>query len=194
MYSDSLTILHAFMPAYPEGALTEDVVTCPVEVWVDETGVPSHVRVVDCQEPFVEACRSGVIEWRFAPVLLDDDPIKFVTTFQVQFEPPVEQAITSIPHPVTGEPFVVPHDFSLIQTKRSPRPRIPSSDGASVVETCKVMMFVESDGRVSEAIVDDACDNEDAIRSAALKWRFHPYLVQEQPTPFALPTAMETLY
>ncbi|NUR54966.1 MAG: energy transducer TonB, partial [Acidobacteria bacterium] len=81
--------LHDVRPVYPASmrdAGREGVV--PLEAIIGRDGTVTSVRVVSAQvhPDFAAAAMDAVREWRFAPTLLNGEPVEVVMTVSVSFK------------------------------------------------------------------------------------------------------------
>ena len=72
-------------PTYPFGVETGDD-RCVAHVFVDEAGHPYDVDVAACRDPFVQAARTALLQWRWAPVRdASNQPIRFYVKVGIRF-------------------------------------------------------------------------------------------------------------
>jgi protein TonB len=73
-------------PVYPAAALAMGLEGRVIlEAIVDEEGRVIDVRVVRSADVFDKAALASVRQWRYAPVLIDGRPVKFILTVVVSF-------------------------------------------------------------------------------------------------------------
>ncbi|MEZ4241740.1 MAG: hypothetical protein R3F59_37450 [Myxococcota bacterium] len=77
-------------------------VSCMVHVEADARGFTTEVVVEGCEEPYVEAARSAVQAWRFAPMEVDGGPIATALSLRTTF----------VARPPAVEPEYVPSEES----------------------------------------------------------------------------------
>jgi TonB family protein len=102
-------------PTYPPGAHGDAVVILDVDVTPD--GHVQAARVVEGEEPFASAARSGALAWSFDPATRDGAPIRATIRARVTFSEP---ATTSSPPP------------SDTSTAPAPAPSAPAPSSAAV--------------------------------------------------------------
>ena len=79
-------LLHRVEPVYPTSAVASRVEgTVVVEATVDERGYVQDVRVLRSIGPLDEAAREAVMQWRYSPLRVNDQPAQFILTVHVSF-------------------------------------------------------------------------------------------------------------
>lgn len=79
-------LVYSVRPVYPETARLARVQgTVRMEVLVGKDGRVEEVNVLDGPSLLIEAAREAVRQWRYAPTVIDEDPVPVLTTVNVDF-------------------------------------------------------------------------------------------------------------
>ena len=79
-------LLHRVEPVYPPDAVAARVVgTVVVEATVDERGQVQAVKVLNSIGPLDQAAIDAVMQWRYRPLLVNEQPSQFILTVNVSF-------------------------------------------------------------------------------------------------------------
>jgi len=79
-------LVHRVEPAYPPDAVAARVEgTVVVEATVDETGQVQEIRVLRSIASLDQAAIDAVMQWRYSPLRLNDQPARFILTVNVSF-------------------------------------------------------------------------------------------------------------
>ena len=79
-------LIHRVEPIYPPEAVAARVDgTVVVEATVDEQGIVQEVRVLRSIGPLDQAAKTAVMQWRYTPLRVDDQPTSFILTVNVSF-------------------------------------------------------------------------------------------------------------
>ena len=83
---DSPELVHRVEPVYPPNAVADRVEgVVVVEATVDDQGHVQEVRVLRSIGPLDQAAIDAVMQWRYLPLLVNDQPSRFVLTVNVTF-------------------------------------------------------------------------------------------------------------
>ena len=79
-------LIHRAEPVYPPSAVAARVEgTVIVEATVDERGNVREVRVLRSIAPLDQAAIEAVMQWRYSPLHVNDQPVQFILTVHVSF-------------------------------------------------------------------------------------------------------------
>ena len=79
-------LIHRVEPVYPTSAVASRVEgTVVVEATVDEQGHVQEVRVLRSIGPLDQAAIEAVMQWRYLPLRVNDQPSQFILTVHVSF-------------------------------------------------------------------------------------------------------------
>jgi TonB family protein len=79
-------LVYSVRPAYPESARLARVQgTVRMEILVGKDGRVEEIKVLEGPSLLIEAAREAVRQWRYAPTVMDDEPVPVLTTVNVEF-------------------------------------------------------------------------------------------------------------
>ena len=79
-------LLSRVEPVYPPDAVAGRIEgTVVVEATVDEQGHVEHVKVLRSIGPLDQAAINAVMQWRYSPLRIDEQPARFILTVNVSF-------------------------------------------------------------------------------------------------------------
>ena len=79
-------LLSRVEPVYPPDAVADRIEgTVVVEATVDEQGHVEHVKVLRSIGPLDQAAINAVMQWRYSPLRVSDQPARFILTVNVSF-------------------------------------------------------------------------------------------------------------
>lgn len=151
-------------PAYPKDALKQSVEgECQLHLIIGTTGRTEHVQVLACDPMFVEVSVNAAMATRFAPVLVNGEPVKAAFDHKYKFRLS-GAAYAPPPPPVLDPPLIfeappAPPDgkfrqFELSDLSCEPLTPVSAPEearGAGGPSSCEMMLYIDAQGEVVHA-------------------------------------------
>jgi len=163
-------------PVYPEDARlagTEGSVL--VDVTIGTEGLVTDARVVNPQPPFVESALAAVRQWRYAPTLLNGQPVEVLMTVTVRFTLNAVQNPT--PRVTVGGEVTEPKLLKRVEPRYPRQAILDKTEGMVIIEA-----VIGTDGSILDAkALRPSPDFEETALAAVRQWRYTPTLLNGQP-------------
>jgi hypothetical protein len=172
-------LLSYVTPATTDGS---PELVCEALLRTSTGGTPIDVAPTACTDALWPVVREGLMRWRFDPVYRDGVPSRGRFIVHMAFpEGGGDAKLTvDLDPPTPDHPRRQPEDAKVKADS------MPSAGEAS--GRCTARMLVESDGAPSDVQLRGACPESlhDNVRTAAMKLRFEPFVVDDTPRRFSV--------